>query len=63
MTFTTILADEVAKQALFLPVWAFPLIAASFFALGAIITFTYRDVANRHSQKTGGKDESREEHH
>ncbi len=56
MTFSTVLAEEAAKQALFLPIWAFPLIAALFFAVGAVIVFTYRDVANRHSQKTKGDD-------
>ncbi len=65
MTLTTVvLAEEVAKQALFFPLWVFPLIAAAFFGLGAIIVFTYRDVANRHSQKTGGTDdEGHDAHH
>ena len=56
MTFTAaaVVAEEAAKQALFFPLWVFPAIAAAFFAVGAIITFTYRDVANRHANKTGG---------
>lgn len=52
MSFSIVLAEEVAKQELFLPIWAFPAIAAAFFVVGAVITFTYRDVANRHSHKT-----------
>ena len=52
MSFSIVLAEEAAKQELFLPIWAFPTIAAAFFLVGAIITFTYRDVANRHSHKT-----------
>ncbi len=56
MTLSTVLAEEAAKQALILPIWAFPTVAAVFFILGAIITFTYRDVANRHSHKTSAAD-------
>ncbi|OJX70177.1 MAG: hypothetical protein BGO95_04035 [Micrococcales bacterium 73-13] len=52
MTLSLVLAaEEHAPQALALPIWAFPTIAALFFAVGAIIVFTYRDVANRHSHK------------
>ncbi len=61
MTFATVLAEEVAKQQLILPIWAFPTIAALFFIVGAIIVFTYRDVANRHSNKTQG-DEAHDDH-
>jgi len=63
MTFSTVVvAEEAAKQALALPLWAFPLIAAAFFVIGAIITFSYRDVANRHSHKTGSGDSSHDAH-
>ena len=40
-----------------MPIWAFPAIAAVFFIVAGLITFTYRDVANRHSHKTGGAHE------
>jgi hypothetical protein len=32
----------------------FPLIAAGIFTLLGVVTWSYRDVANRHSNKTGG---------
>jgi len=55
MTFSLVLAaaEEHAQQQLALPIWAFPTIAALFFILGAIVVFSYRDVANRHSDKLG----------
>ena len=56
-----VLAAEVVKQELFLPIWAFPAIAAAFFVVAGVITFTYRDVANRHSHKTQAA-ESHDDH-
>ena len=42
-------SEELAP--LWLPNWGFPLIAAiAFFALG-YVTWSFRDVANRHAQK------------
>jgi len=61
MTFASVFIAEAAQQQLFLPIWAFPTIAALFFIVGAIIVFTYRDVANRHSHKTQG-DDAQSEH-
>ncbi len=46
--------EELAPLAL--PIWAFPLIAALFFIVTGLITFSYRDVANRHSDKVGAAD-------
>jgi len=59
MTFSLVLAaaEEHVPQALVMPIWAFPAIAAVFFIVAGVITFTYRDVANRHSHKTGGAPE------
>jgi hypothetical protein len=49
-----VLAAEGAKIPLFFPAWVFPIIAAAgFIALGFVV-WSFRDVANRHSQKTGG---------
>ena len=48
-----LLAGEAPAQ-LVLPNWAFPAIAAAFFIVVALVTWSYRDVANRHSDKTGG---------
>lgn len=36
------------------PPWVFAAIAAAIFILLGFITYSYRDVANRHSDKTGG---------
>ena len=48
------LLAESAPAQLVLPNWAFPAIAGAVFLLLAIITWSYRDVANRHSDKTSG---------
>ena len=48
------LLTEAAPAQLVMPNWAFPLIAAGIFTLLGFITWSYRDVANRHSDKTGG---------
>jgi len=48
---TIILASEEELAPLVLPNWAFPLIAAILFLLLAVVVYSYRDVANRHSQK------------
>jgi hypothetical protein len=34
------------------PPWVFALIAASIFAILALVSWSFRDVANRHSDKT-----------
>jgi hypothetical protein len=48
------IAEEHHERAeLFMPAWSFPLIAAIAFILMAAITHSYRDVANRHSDKVG----------
>ncbi len=46
---------EVAPATLVMPNWAFPLIAAGIFTVLGFVTWSYRDVANRHSNKTGGQ--------
>lgn len=35
------------------PIW-FPVIAAAILVTLGLVTFSFRDVANRHSHKTGG---------
>lgn len=47
---------------LIMPPLAFAAIAAAIFLVLAIVTWSYRDVANRHSDKTGG-DTSHDAHH
>jgi len=51
---TIVLAAEEAKIPLFFPSWVFPLIAIAVFVALGFIVWSFRDVANRHSQKTGG---------
>ena len=53
---TTILAEVHEPAPLVLPIWAFPLIAVVFFVVTGFITFSYRDVANRHSDKVSAHD-------
>lgn len=50
---TIVFAAEEELAPLVLPNWAFPLISVIVFALLAVVVYSYRDVANRHSQKTG----------
>ena len=48
MSILIVLAEEAHELApLVMPLWAFPLIAAVFFAITLLITWSYRDVANR----------------
>jgi len=52
MSLLSVLATEAHEPAqLIMPVWAFALIAAAFFVVVGIVTYTYRDVANRHSNR------------
>ncbi|HEY0258400.1 MAG TPA: hypothetical protein VGC18_00995 [Lacisediminihabitans sp.] len=51
---TIVQAAEETKNALVFPAWVFPLIAAVAFIFLGLIVWSFRDVANRHSQKTGG---------
>lgn len=50
-----VVAEEHRELAeLVFPTWVFPLIAAVVFVALGYIFFSFRDVANRHSHKTGG---------
>jgi hypothetical protein len=44
------------------PPWVFAAIAASIFILLAIITYSFRDVANRHADKTSAGDHQSSHH-
>jgi hypothetical protein len=50
---TIVLAAAEAKAPLFFPAWVFPLIAFLVFVTLGFIVYSFRDVANRHSHKTG----------
>ncbi|MES2169722.1 MAG: hypothetical protein V4479_03220 [Actinomycetota bacterium] len=48
-------AAEETQHALIWPNWVFPLIAAVVFGFLAFVMHSFRDVANRHSDKTDGQ--------
>lgn len=54
MLHAIVLAAEEAPAHLIFPAWVFPLIAASVFVFLGFVMHSFRDVSNRHSQKTGG---------
>ena len=43
--------------------WVFAAIAASIFLILALVTWSYRDVAHRHNDKTSGADGREHGHH
>jgi len=45
-----LLAAEAATESSF-PTWIPPIVAVVFFAVAAIVVFSFRDVANRHREK------------
>lgn len=59
--------NEEHLAPLIMPPLAFAGIAAAIFVVLALVTWSYRDVANRHSDKTGaaktGGDNSHDAHH
>lgn len=57
MSFATILLaeSEHVVNELPMPSFMFGVLALVFFLFLGAVTFTYRDVANRHSHKTGGQ--------
>lgn len=63
MPLLNILAEAAHEPApMFLPIWAFPLIATLFFVIIGVLTFTYRDVAHRHAEKGAGHDAAHDDH-
>lgn len=53
MDVITTLAAEEALNPLWAPGWVFAAVPLSIFFLLGFVLYTYRDVANRHSHKTG----------
>jgi len=49
---TIAVAAEEKLAPLILPNWAFPLIAAILFVFLAIVVYSYRDVSNRHRDRS-----------
>lgn len=60
---TIVLAHAEAPAPLIFPIWVFPLIAAVFFIALAVIVFSYRDVANRHSDKIAARGDADHDAH
>jgi len=62
-TALAVAAEEAHELApLVLPIWAFPLIAAVFFLVAFIITWSYRDVSHRHAHKASAAAHDDHEH-
>jgi heme/copper-type cytochrome/quinol oxidase subunit 2 len=55
-------AAEEAHAQLFLPTWAFPLIMAIVFVVLAFISWSFRDVANRHADREPFPADPHEQH-
>lgn len=63
LSLVAVLAEHEEELApLILPPVAFAGIAAGIFILLGFITWSYRDVANRHSDKTSGTDHQSSQH-
>ncbi|TXK19730.1 hypothetical protein [Homoserinibacter sp. GY 40078] len=61
---STILAETEHEAApMIAEPWVFALIAAVIFVVLAIVTWSYRDVANRHSDKVSSHDAGHGGHH
>ncbi len=60
LAFVVLAAD--AKTPLIMPAIAFPLIAAGIFLFLGVVTWTYRDVANRHSNRAAAQYHDDHEH-
>jgi hypothetical protein len=58
----TILPELEKKTPLILPQPVFPLIAFGIFLLLGVVTWTYRDVANRHAPKAAAQQHDDHEH-
>lgn len=54
MLYLVVRAAEESRHALIWPNWVFPIIAAVVFIFLGFVMHSFRDVANRHSEKTGG---------
>jgi hypothetical protein len=51
MLLSIVVAAEEAPAQLIMPNWAFAAIVAAFVVVLALITFSFRDVANRHADR------------
>ncbi|QEO09739.1 hypothetical protein [Protaetiibacter larvae] len=60
---STLLAAEEELAPLIAPPIVFAAVAAAIFIVLGFVTWSYRDVANRHSDKTAGQDAAGHGHH
>lgn len=60
LPFLSLDAEHHELVELVAPVWVFPVVAAVFFALITVISWSYRDVAHRHIDKQA---DSQDAHH
>lgn len=51
-----LLAHEEELAPIIMPVWAFPAIAAVAFVVIGLVSWSYRDVANRHANQPADTD-------
>jgi NADH:ubiquinone oxidoreductase subunit K len=62
--FAVTVAQEVHDRApMVMDIIWFPIIAAAAFVTLGLVTYSFRDVANRHSHKTGGAAPHGTDHH
>lgn len=58
----TLLAGEEELAPIIMdPIW-FPVIAAAFFIVAGLVTWSYRDVSNRHSDTSPSADSQHSQH-
>jgi hypothetical protein len=62
MTDVVLAAGEIVNE-LPMPSWAYGVVFLVGFSALALVTYSYRNVANRHRHKTGGSDQSHAGHH
>ena len=62
LSFALALAEHEELAPMIAPPWVFAVVAASVFAILALVSWSFRDVANRHSDKTSTTD-NKSSHH
>ncbi len=66
MSLLTLIPAALASEELHplvMPIWAFPLIAAGAFLLMGLVSWSYRDVAHRHADHSGGSADGHQDAH
>ena len=55
-------AHEEELAPMIAPPWVFAVVAAAIFTILALVSWSFRDVANRHSDKTSSTDHQSSQH-